>query len=154
MKTCSKCKLSKALSEFYRDNQNKDKHSYWCKDCQNSANKKVAKSNPKRAQKYSRAWEKKNPERVREYTHRKVARRRGLTVAEVEKMRKKQKGVCLICGLPELSKALAIDHNHRTGEVRGLLCQKCNRALGLLDVDNFGELHLHMALKYLRKECR
>jgi len=70
---------------------------------------------------------------------------------------KKQKNLCAICGLPETDyqqygvKNLAIDHNHRTKKVRGLLCSKCNRALGLLNVDNLGILNLQMAIKYLQE---
>lgn len=53
-----------------------------------------------------------------------------------------QHGVCAICGLPEKRtgkggrvKALAVDHNHDTGAIRGLLCHDCNVALGLLKED-------------------
>jgi len=54
-----------------------------------------------------------------------------------ESLHKKQGGVCAICGLPETSKnkdgkalRLSIDHCHKTGSIRGLLCSKCNRGLG------------------------
>jgi hypothetical protein len=40
-----------------------------------------------------------------------------------------QGGVCAICGNPPKKRPLHIDHNHRTGRVRGLLCYRCNRAL-------------------------
>jgi len=40
-----------------------------------------------------------------------------------------QNGVCAICGHPPKTKRLNIDHDHKTMEVRGLLCHKCNRAL-------------------------
>ena len=61
---------------------------------------------------------------------------------------KKQSGLCALCGLPEKSKrkgtkmALSIDHNHNTDKFRGLLCGKCNRAIGLLNVDSLGTLNL------------
>ena len=46
----------------------------------------------------------------------------------------KQKGVCAICFSPENGryKHLSIDHDHDTGRIRGLLCNNCNRGLGLL----------------------
>lgn len=46
-------------------------------------------------------------------------------------------GVCAVCGTDKCKsgRRLSIDHNHETGEVRGLLCGDCNRALGLLGED-------------------
>jgi hypothetical protein len=43
-----------------------------------------------------------------------------------------QSGVCAICGGGNGDRRLAIDHDHMTGRVRGLLCSACNRAIGLL----------------------
>lgn len=50
-------------------------------------------------------------------------------------MFKAQGGVCAVCEQPQLGdiKNLAVDHNHETGEVRGLLCNRCNPALAILD---------------------
>lgn len=46
----------------------------------------------------------------------------------------KQGRVCGICGKPKKTKRLAVDHNHRTGKVRGLLCMMCNRKiLGVME---------------------
>lgn len=42
---------------------------------------------------------------------------------------------CAICGKPPVKKALSIDHNHKTGKVRGLLCHSCNMGIGLLNED-------------------
>jgi hypothetical protein len=53
-----------------------------------------------------------------------------LTSAEFESMRTKQNNLCAIC-LSSSKKSLHIDHCHSTGKVRGLLCMKCNIALGL-----------------------
>lgn len=50
-----------------------------------------------------------------------------------------QNGVCAICQNPEKQKRLAVDHCHTSNEVRGLLCQKCNRGIGLFN-DNPGLL--------------
>jgi len=45
-------------------------------------------------------------------------------------MLNEQNGVCWICGGKSGKKRLAVDHDHKTGEVRGLLCKRCNRMLG------------------------
>ena len=73
----------------------------------------------------------------------------GITKEEYNEMYIKQGGVCAICKNPELStnRSLAVDHDHKTGKVRALLCGKCNKALGLFsdDVDL-----LNSASSYLR----
>jgi hypothetical protein len=45
-------------------------------------------------------------------------------------MLKDQNGGCAICYKPEGSRMFDVDHDHKTGEVRGLLCTSCNRVLG------------------------
>lgn len=56
--------------------------------------------------------------------------------SDYEMMLRDQQGVCAICGAkPQKGKRLDIDHDHETGEVRGLLCGLCNRAIGMLADD-------------------
>lgn len=65
----------------------------------------------------------------------------GLTVDEYEGFLAAQNGVCGICQQPEKRERngktlpLAVDHDHETGRVRGLLCHRCNTAIGLLNDD-------------------
>lgn len=62
----------------------------------------------------------------------------GITVEDYDKMLERQNGVCAICKrsphvvLNGAIKRLAVDHDHITGRVRGLLCDHCNRGMGLL----------------------
>lgn len=61
--------------------------------------------------------------------------RYGLSVADYDRMLTAQKGRCAICDRKKLtarSRRLAVDHCHKSGRVRGLLCLACNSALGLL----------------------
>lgn len=59
----------------------------------------------------------------------------GVSVEEYNEIFNNQEGKCAICDIPqsELKSRLGVDHNHVTNQVRGLLCHKCNLALGLLD---------------------
>lgn len=68
----------------------------------------------------------------------------GITLIEYENLLKKQLGCCAICKQPERRldnsasgkiKSLALDHHHLTGKLRGLICQDCNLAVGLLKDD-------------------
>jgi hypothetical protein len=60
----------------------------------------------------------------------------GITGEDYQQMLVEQGFVCKTCGKPEKTgKALAVDHDHKTGKVRGLLCGNCNQALGLLNDD-------------------
>lgn len=69
--------------------------------------------------------------------------RHGITLEDVSIMAKAQGGVCAIChnGAPKIyrsgtvSRSLSVDHCHKTGKVRGLLCHKCNSGLGMFGDD-------------------
>jgi len=74
----------------------------------------------------------------------------GITLDDYNKMFAEQEGKCSICGTHVCStgRALAVDHDHETGKVRGLLCANCNTALGKFNDDV--EL-LKKAIDYLRR---
>lgn len=65
-------------------------------------------------------------------------RRYGMSVTEYETMYAAQNGCCAICSINETlapKKRLCVDHDHKTGDVRALLCVNCNTALGMLQDD-------------------
>jgi hypothetical protein len=72
-----------------------------------------------------------------------------LAPEEIEKLHTYQKGLCLVCRRPLVlgSPSVCIDHRHKDGLVRGLLCFLCNRGLGLLGDDIS---RLYNALAYLQ----
>lgn len=77
----------------------------------------------------------------------------GICINTYESMLQKQKGVCALCLRPETRKhqngavkQLAVDHDHSTGRVRGLLCTDCNRGLGCFKDDLKA---LQAAVRYL-----
>ncbi len=58
----------------------------------------------------------------------------GITLEDYNKMFQEQNGCCKICNKHQTEEGviLCVDHDHTTGKVRGLLCKKCNQAIGLL----------------------
>jgi hypothetical protein len=68
-----------------------------------------------------------HPDRERQ---RHLKRHFGLTPAEYAALLQEQGGGCAICGTEATNRALPVDHNHTTGENRGILCDHCNRGLG------------------------
>lgn len=77
--------------------------------------------------------------------------RYGISVAEYSQQAESQEGVCAICFSPETikgRKGLAIDHDHDTGKIRGLLCGNCNSILGLAE-DSIPRLR--SAIAYLKR---
>jgi hypothetical protein len=71
----------------------------------------------------------------------------GITFSQHQEMIKAQEGKCAICGTVGIAE-LAIDHDHNTGRVRGLLCRRCNTGLGCFR-DN--PRSLKAAIEYLKR---
>ena len=69
-----------------------------------------------------------------------------LTLEQYEQLLKRQGGQCAICGDTNGNRRLCVDHNHVTGQVRGLLCTSCNTALERLET---APLWYERALHYL-----
>jgi len=118
-KCCIDCKQFKSLDEYY---DNKTGKTSVCKDCSHM-----------RASKYH-----KNTYRYAKY---------GITKEQFDELFKNQEGKCPICKT-ELKEEIHIDHDHLTGQVRGVLCGKCNKGLGQFN-DNIESLT--NAIKYLSK---
>lgn len=128
-KVCNKCGNRLDFTEFSVDNNAPDGKINTCKPCHKAI---------------GNAWREADPERDAKYQRkRKLMREYGLTLEEWDEMYCKQEGKCSICGTSE--KRLVVDHCHKTGNVRELLCDKCNMAIGLLQDD------LNKALTYLRR---
>lgn len=122
LKRCPTCKLVKSLEEFYTSKNSNGGYASHCKECSRYLNKKIT---PNQRKKYYT----RSKERVRNYN---LIKRYGITLEEYNIILKKQNNVCAVCGGKDKKKSLAVDHNHKTGEVRGLLCGRCNPALGFI----------------------
>lgn len=91
-------------------------------------NKEKVKNNVKR-------WRENNPGKTKELQ---IRRKYGLSMQEYSNLIEKQQFQCAACGigLKDLpGSEIQIDHCHNTGNIRGILCGRCNRALGLLNDD-------------------
>ncbi len=92
--------------------------------------------NPEKTRAASKRWLDANPGKRTAYTRK---HRLGVDAEAYAALLALQAGVCAICLQPETAllrgkpKALAVDHDHATGQIRGLLCQRCNLAIGNLD---------------------
>ena len=107
-------------------------------------------ANRERSLKLNQEWRKRNPARWYElWRNNQLKRDFGITLDQYKESLAKQNGVCAICGgPPSAGKAFAVDHDHLTDRLRGLLCQSCNNGLGRFK-DN-PEL-LDRASSYLRR---
>jgi len=128
---CAKCETLKSKNEFYEDGRTYSGYSPYCKSCNNIDCKK------------------RRSEKTKE-THRGIHLKAsyGLSIQDYQTMLKDQNNACALCGRSEEYKALSVDHDHKTGKVRGLLCNKCNTALGFFQ-DNIETVS--KALDYLKR---
>lgn len=105
--------------------------------------------NKEKQAEYNRAWREANPDRCREYTkkqlckpgqrrRKKLRERYGLSPAQYYVIFESQGFACAVCkddSIAENTKRRHVDHCHATGDVRGILCQGCNTALGMAKDD-------------------
>lgn len=118
------------MEDFYRSKSAKDGLQHCCKICT-----KARDTGPRAQQKRDYAWKKK------------LADEFGMAPEDYWEMFDRQGGLCAICRNQPDWRRLAVDHDHVTGAVRGLLCSQCNTGLGFFKDDP--EL-VQVALCYLR----
>jgi hypothetical protein len=140
-KTCTVCKQSKPLGDYYNFKKSKDGKSWRCKECDKNT------TIDSRRRRYEKS-------RVQQ----RVAQRKskyGLTDEMFKELFSSQKGLCACCSVPldesfsvhHARNKLVVDHCHETGIVRGLVCTMCNKGIGLLGDNAEG---LYKAYTYLQ----
>jgi hypothetical protein len=172
---CTFCKKEKPRSEFSSDRMKRNGKKSNCNECKNRMTREYRKSKignrewVKKTNAYQREYLKNNPDKAVNYRKARTREQHirymlkqnyGMSLEDYNGMVDKQGGVCKICGNVDVKfsktgesriQRLAVDHCHKTGEVRGLLCSSCNGGLGLFKDDiNL----LRKALKYLTKDCK
>ena len=171
-KTCKHCGQTKPVAEFQKRAASADGLQHWCRVCNYAAQQDWKKRNHdkirgqrkrsaiKRREKYATDGEHREAVKAQVRAYRQslsveerqrrdragmLRQQYGLTVEQFEEMRQLQDGKCPLC--LRTPKVLAVDHDHETGKVRGLLCKSCNRALGCFG-DNLDGLM--RVVRYLR----
>ncbi len=147
-KICKTCDVIKTVSEFNKNLATKDGLQYNCRDCSHQIGSLWKKKNSEHSKQTCKTWRLNNPLK----TKLTAWKSNGIStnIIEYERLLSTQENRCAICNIPreQLTTDLALDHCHKTGKVRGLLCQKCNRGLGHFK-DNI-EL-IKKAINYLNK---
>lgn len=154
-KKCTRCGLEKDLTEFYlkiKGVEREIKNTFTrCKPCSYITVRKWAKKNKDKIRVYHQTWDRKNQKRQIES---RLIWKYSLSMEEFQKLSESQGNKCLICKVSaeHLSlKKLYVDHDHKTGEIRGLLCRSCNIGIGMMK-DN-PEI-LRNAINYLETQNR
>ena len=121
-KRCCKCKKLLSVECFGNNKSTKDGLYCSCRVC---------------TRKYVNSHKAKKPKSERIRLGRKywLNHKYNMTLKEYDEMFEEQDGVCYICGLPENFQRLGVDHNHKTGKIRKLLCNRCNRTIGYVEED-------------------
>lgn len=141
MLECKKCKIEKIESEFRNRKGVKSGKFSWCLECERIYNRSryIKKEKKEKMKKKPKTT---NRERGLKFRY-------NISLEDYTKMYNLRNGKCDICDLPKQMGGrygLYVDHDHKTGKIRGLLCTTCNTAIGKLK-DNI--LLLQSAINYL-----
>lgn len=152
-KRCKRCGEVKPLDAYYRHDGCRDGVRPECKACNLAEKARRSAANPQPARDRARRWRedpanlertKAKHARDREDGRKQISDRRsylkrkyGITLEEYDEKLAEQGGVCAVCSRePRPDISLHVDHDHETGQIRGLLCFRCNVAIGLISEDH------------------
>lgn len=156
-RVCPRCHETKELTEFGKNRRSKNGLNSYCRPCACLMRKEWSRANPEKIKAGARRFYLSSKAKgYRPAYHRRAHLKRdyGLTTDQYDAILASQGGRCAICREYETHvrhgkvTRLAVDHEYGTDRIRELLCQRCNRALGLL---RDSEIVLESALAYLRK---
>jgi hypothetical protein len=132
IKACSSCRKFFDASHFHPESRAKDGLNSSCRACRN---------------KLALKWQQQNP-RSKRNTH--LKSKFGITIEQFDSLLKTQNNCCAICmsPTPKGRGTFHVDHCHKTGTIRGLLCHDCNTGIGKFG-DNIEALR--KAVNYLER---
>ena len=148
-KFCPRCKIEKSINKFSKCFSRKDGLQFYCKKCESIKGKRYYQQNRERKIKIAINYAKNHKAQKRNND---LKLKYDITLDNYNQILKKQNGVCAMCKTLPIEKhhrskkylPLAVDHDHKTGKIRGLLCRRCNQALGKY------ETHKDNILQYLK----
>lgn len=130
-KICTKCNVAKSLDLFQRDTNLLGGFKNACKDCIRQYDIEYRKLNKNRIKKKKQEYYTSKPH-IQKSIYLRL--KYNLTIEQYESMLIAQNYKCAGCGSESVEhdryKSLCIDHDHATGQIRGLLCHPCNTAIG------------------------
>lgn len=132
-RVCCICSEEKKLQEFDRAKTNTTRGWVFrskCKKCNKKLCSEYGKSNRKKRNKRLKKWRKCNPELAKMNDKRKRYKKYGITLKQLELLKKTNNYCCWIC---DRKKRLFVDHCHKTNKIRGILCPQCNTYLGIIE---------------------
>lgn len=148
-RTCCACKTKKLLDAFPVYGSRRQTR---CLDCCRAYGREWYHKNKERRVRQATEWNRNNRRKRHSYW---IHQKHGITLDEYEAMLVRQGGVCAICKEPETvrhnngqTRRLPIDHDHATGQIRDLLCYRCNSMIGY---SREREDLLLAAIDYLKK---
>jgi hypothetical protein len=127
VRTCRKCGDTKDERLFVHHSRNGYENE--CKTCRVAGTAEWRRLNPVRALAQRRAHYANNRPRYKDNA---LRWKHGISLGTYQQMSEQQGHVCAICSEKPHDGILRVDHNQGTGEIRGLLCDTCNRGIGLL----------------------
>ncbi len=146
-RVCSDCHQELPCSAFYPRFERSGHVRSYCKPCANIRARDYRRTNPDSGRRAAKKWyQNGGSNKIREN---RLLKKYGISLRQFEEIEKAQNGKCAICGMVPTSTRLHVDHCHKTGKVRGLLCVVCNRGIG--QFSESVEL-LHSAARYLEKQ--
>jgi len=157
MKKCSKCKQP---GSFYKDKNASGGFRSICKTCDKAKASRWNKANSERHTEHEKSYRESNRDQMRLNKKNYVSSNPrsvknsglkfnyGIDINQYDLMKSQQNNCCAICfkNEDELPRDLCVDHCHKTGKIRKLLCARCNSALGFIDdnVDFANRLHEYL----------
>lgn len=129
MLQCPKClRYLPRTTEYFRLGSKPDTFRACCRKCHSAAVCRRQKEKSEQINTYQQKWRK--TDAGQQAARRRVLRRYGLTLEDYDALVTRQGGGCAICGGQPTRSYFDVDHDHYTQQVRGLLCHRCNIAIG------------------------